>query len=310
MIGLIVKSIDETMENSKCHTPVMPQEVKEYLKLFPGACFVDCTMGVGGHSMLLAPSLGTQGRIIGIDRDRSSLKVAQENLKEWREQCILLHEDFRHIDKILDQLGITEVDGILFDLGVSSFQLDDPLRGFSLKYDGPLDMRMDQDAHICAYDLINSLSEREIALILKNYGEERLHNRIARTLVQARSTRPLESTKELRDIVIKSLPLRYQRQKVHPATRTFQAFRIAVNRELESMDLALEKCVDYLKPGARICVISFHSLEDRIVKQKFRSFVQARTLRLILKKPLCPTQNEIDGNPRSRSAKLRVAERL
>lgn len=306
MLTSAPEQTDISMNEKNIHIPVMHAEVQEYLNLPSGGCFVDCTLGGGGHSKLIASQLGPQGRIIGIDRDRESLHLARENLGDCR-QCDFIHDDFRNIDKILDSLGIDQVDGMLFDLGISSLQLDDPKRGFSLKTEGPLDMRMDQDGCLLAYDLINTLSEHEIALILKDYGQERWHKRIARRIV---SKRPLETTKDLSDIVLEAIPYVSKRERIHPATRTFQAFRIAVNRELESLEIALQKSVGYLKVGARICVISFHSLEDRIVKQRFRFFAKEKRVKLIVKKPLRPQDNEVSQNPRSRSARLRVAERI
>ncbi len=300
--------IDMNKEKSG-HVPVMLKEVMDYLHLPPGGCFVDCTLGLGGHSVAAATCLGAGGLIIGIDRDNDSLKVAKESLDRFDIHCDFVHEDFRKIDQILDRYDVNRIDGILFDLGISSYQMDNPERGFSLMAEGPLDMRMDQESAFSAYDLINSLSEKELSTILKIYGEERLHNRIAKFLVEERGHHPIESTSELKNIVLKALPARYRRQKIHPATRTFQAFRIAVNRELESLEIALEKCVGYLNPGARICVISFHSLEDRIVKQKFKILNQHGLLNIVTKKPLRPSQEETSENVRARSARLRVGER-
>lgn len=292
------------------HIPVMSKEVVEYLRPRAGDRVVDCTLGMGGHSLALAQRVGPTGMIIAIDRDRQSLELAKAKLSPEAPQITFVHEDFRNLDKVLEGLGIKNVDAILFDLGISSFQLDNEQRGFSLKANGPLDMRMDQDSWFSAYDLINSLSEKELSLILKDYGEERWHNRIARRLVQERSVRPIETTKDLSDIVMKAIPSGQKWQKIHPATRTFQAFRIAVNRELESLDIALDKAVAHLKPGGRICVISFHSLEDRIVKNKFRSFAQSGGLSLVFKKPLSVSGEEEAANPRARSARLRVAEKV
>ena len=236
--------------------------------------------------------------------------MAQEKLKDLNGRYRLIQSDFRSIDQILEKEGIQKVDGMLFDLGISSYQLENPQRGFSLKLEGPLDMRMDKKSYISAYDLVNSLSEQEIASILRNFGQERWHNRIARYLVQQREKNPIESTKDLSDTVLKAIPHRYKNQRIHPATRTFQAFRIAVNRELEALEMVMGKCIRYLKVGARLCVISFHSLEDKIVKEKFRYFAKEETLKLITKKPLRPTEHEIEENPRARSARLRVAEKI
>lgn len=298
------------MSDVPLHVPVMNREVITYLNLEMGNCIVDCTLGTAGHSIEMARIIGQQGRLIAIDRDNESLIVAKERLKEFWDRCTFVQSDFRRIDEVLNNLKINEVDGILFDLGISSFQLENPQRGFSLRNDGPLDMRMDKDSYISAHDLVNSLSEKEISSILKNFGEERWHNRIAHYLVQQRSKNPIESTQELSNLVMQAIPKRFQNQKIHPATRTFQAFRIAVNRELEALEIALDKCVDYLKNGARLCVISFHSLEDRIVKEKFKQFLKQGKLKLIEKKPLRPTFEETSDNPRSRSARLRIAERI
>lgn len=292
------------------HIPVMMSEVLEYLNPKEGDCIVDCTAGVGGHAAGIVEKIGSHGRYIGIDRDNDSLKLAKANFSGTGNACAFVHDDFRHIDTILKELGIDQVNGILFDLGVSSYQLDDPARGFSLKTEGPLDMRMDRESFISAYDLVNSLSEKEIAAILKNFGEERWSNRIASLLVRERQRHPIMSTKDLCEMVLRAVPRGAQRYRLHPATRTFQAFRIAVNRELEAIDVALEKGIRHLANGARICVISFHSLEDRIVKNKFRNFVQEGLLKLPFKKPLKPGSQEIHDNPRSRSALLRVAERI
>ena len=291
------------------HIPVMYEQVLQYLCPQEGDCIVDCTLGTGGHAVGILPMIGRSGQYVGIDRDKDSLNLAKENLKDFQNQCLFIHNDFRHLDGILKQLKISSVDGILFDLGISSFQLDDPIRGFSLKSDGPLDMRMDRESFISASDLVNSLSEKEIAAILKNFGEERWHHRIASYLVQERQRQPIASTKDLCEMILKAVPRSSQKYRLHPATRTFQAFRIAVNRELEAIDVALEKSIPYLKKGARICVISFHSLEDRIVKNKLRKFFQEGIVTLVFKKPLKPSGEEVRNNPRCRSALLRVAER-
>ena len=236
-----------------------------------------------------------------------ALKIAQENLSEKGAKFNFVHDNFRNIKKILDDLNIKEVDGMLFDLGVSSLQLDDPDRGFSFRGEGPLDMRMNQEGFISAYDLINSLSEHEISKILKEYGQERWHKRIARYIV---AQRPIQSTTELSKVAVMATPAQYRRQKIHPATKTFQAFRIAVNRELESIEIALDKAIDFLKPGGRICVISFHSLEDRIAKIKFREFARNKRAELITKKPIFPQEDETISNPRARSARLRVVQKI
>lgn len=300
---------DISNEEQVCHIPVMLNEVIEYLQPKPGHIIVDGTLGLGGHAEVIADIIGPQGQLIGIDRDAQALEQARENLKKYRDRCHFVHRDYRYMDKILETLNIQKVDGVLLDLGLSSFQLDNPERGFSFRNDGPLDMRMDQDSPLSAFDLVNSLSEKEISSILKEFGQERWHQRIARYVVHQRSQKPIETTKELSDIVLRAMPHGKKREKIHPATRTFQAVRIAVNRELEGLEEALDKCTDVLKIGARIAVIAFHSLEDRIVKQKFRSLAKCGNLNLVVKKPLRPGEGEAGVNPRARSARLRIAER-
>lgn len=296
-------------DSQTIHVPVMSDEVKKYLKLPEGGCAVDCTLGLAGHAVEIVKTIGPKGRFVGIDRDEESLALAAEQLKDFGGQSDLIYDDFCHLAQILKRLEIREVDGMLFDLGISSFQLNNPQRGFSIKSEGPLDMRMDQQAGGSAYDLINSLSEKEISRILKEYGEERWHNRIARCLVNHRAKTPIASTKDLTDLVLKAVPYKYQRDRIHPATRTFQAIRIAVNRELEALEAVLEQAIGFLRVGGRLCVISFHSLEDRIVKNKFRQAAKEGTVDLIVKKPIRPTEEETIKNPRSRSARLRVVER-
>ena len=292
------------------HIPVMIQEVRQALHPGGDQVFVDCTLGLGGHARFILESLGPQGRLIAMDKDAQSLSIAKQRLKDFSSQCVFVQEDFRFLDRVLNSLNIRQVDGILFDLGVSSFQLDNLERGFSFQSEGPLDMRMDQASPISAYDLINSLSEKEISKILKEYGQERWHQRIARYLVAQRRAHPIETTADLREIILKAIPYRNYKDRSHPATRSFQALRIAVNRELESLEMGLESCAKFVKTGGRIAVISFHSLEDRIVKIKFKSLHQGTQVKIITKKPLRPTEEEVRSNPRARSARLRVAERL
>jgi len=291
------------------HIPVMRKEVMEYLGLAPGKVIVDATIGTAGHSLGIAERIMPGGRLIGIDRDKESLTVAAERLGESSESCEFIHGNFSNIDSILKNLGINGVDGILFDLGISSFQLDNPQRGFSFQEEGPLDMRLDRNSYISAYDLINNLNEHEISHLLWLFGQERWHNRIAHSLIQERQKHPIATTAQLSDIVIRSVPASYRHYRIHPATRTFQAVRIAVNRELEALELALEKAVTVLKKHGRICVISFHSLEDRIVKLSFRKAAAAGMVSIVTPKPRSPSDSEVHQNPASRSAKLRVAQR-
>jgi len=288
----------------------MAEQVQEYCPLPKDGCLVDCTIGLGGHARLMTQRLGSDGHLIGIDRDKHSLAIARTALEPCSAKIDLVHDDYRQLDRILDALHVDQVDAILFDLGISSFQLNNAARGFSFRADGPLDMRINQDSFVSAYDLINNLSEKEISLILKNYGQERWHHRIARYLVELRSKAPIETTGELRQAVLRAMPPGQRRQKIDPATRTFQAFRIAVNRELESLEMALKKVPRYLKRQGRLCVISFHSLEDRIVKQTLRVFAAQHILKIVVKKPLRPSEKEIQSNQRARSARLRIAEKI
>ncbi len=292
------------------HIPVMYKEVLEYLNLRPGMVVLDATVGTGGHSSEILKRIMPKGRLIGLDKDRESLGVCQERLKEFKGSYELIYGDFREMDSLLKKINVTELDAVLFDVGVSSYQLEEADRGFSFKLEGPLDMRMDRSSFISAYDLVNNLNEEEISRLLQAFGQERWHNRIAHYLIREREKSPIASTVQLADLVSKAIPYRYRYQRIHPATRTFQALRIAVNRELEALDEAVKKAIELLKKGGRICVISFHSLEDRIVKLNFRKFSSESKVNLITKKPLIPTFQEIEHNPSSRSAKLRVAERL
>lgn len=293
------------------HIPVMLNEVLDYLNLSPGKIIVDATIGTGGHSEAILKRILPGGRIIGIDRDAESLAVARQRLSGFSNFYKFMHGNFVDIETILSNLNIKKVDGILFDLGVSSFQLENPNRGFSFQYEGPLDMRMDRDSYISAYDLVNNLNEEEISALLWNFGQERWHNRIARLLVKERQWHPIATTVQLANIVVRSIPQRYSRRHygIHPATRTFQAVRIAVNRELEALETALNKAIMVLSKKARICVISFHSLEDRVVKLNFRHSHAQGLINIITPKPLTPTRTEIEVNTSSRSSKFRVAEK-
>jgi 16S rRNA (cytosine1402-N4)-methyltransferase len=291
------------------HIPVMCSEVMDNLGLARGKVIVDATIGTAGHSLGIVEKIMPGGRLIGIDRDKESLAVAAERLEAFSKSCEFVHGNFCNIDTILKNLGINGVDGIIFDLGISSFQLDNPERGFSFQAEGPLDMRLDRNSYISAYDLINNLNEHEISHLLWLFGQERWHNRIARSLVQERQKHPIVTTAQLSDIVVRSVPAAYRHYRIHPATRTFQAVRIAVNRELEALELALEKAVALLNKKARICVISFHSLEDRIVKLNFRKAASAGMLSVVTPKPLVPGESEVRQNSASRSAKFRAAQR-
>ena len=290
----------------------MLEEILSYLDLGPGKVIVDGTLGTAGHAQEIIKRIVPGGKLIGIDRDAASLEIARKRLEEHADACKFVHGNFSDIDTILKEAKVKKVDGILLDLGISSFQLNDPERGFSFQNEGPLDMRMDKEGYISAYDLLNNLNEDEISTMLWNFGEERWHNRIAHLVVQERERSPISTTRQLSDIVYRSIPFRYRHKfyKINPATRTFQALRIAVNRELESLEATLAKAVNLLAKGGRICVVSFHSLEDRIVKINFRKFKAEGLIDIITPKPKTPGILEVEANPSSRSSKLRVAERI
>jgi len=300
------------MLDEKLHVPVMLQEVLEYLKLAPGQTIVDATLGTGGHSLEILKRITPGGRLVGIDRDENSLNICRQRLASYKDNVEFVHANFADLDQVLGKLGIEKVDGIVFDLGISTYQLRDPQRGFSFQEEGPLDMRLDKNSYICAYDLVNNLNENEISQMLWNFGEERWHNRIAHLLVQERRNEPIATTKQLANLVMRAIPHRYRRSfyRIHPATRTFQAVRIAVNRELEILESTIKKAVDILRKPARICVISFHSLEDRVIKHTFRALKADGLIDIITAKPLTPGAAEIETNPSSRSSKFRVAERI
>lgn len=268
---------------------------------------MDCTLGGGGHARIILEHITPGGRLIGIDRDKDALDKASENLKRFKDNIVLIQSNFKDLKSALEKKGIGEVDGILFDLGLSSLQLEDEERGFSIKRNGPLDMRMDRALGIDAGHLVNSLSEHDLASILREYGQERFWRRIAKMIV---SKRPIETTFKLAEIVTNATPARFRHGRIHPATRTFQALRIAVNGELDALRSVLDIVPSYIKKSGRLCVISFHSLEDRIVKHKFREFKAAGLFEILTKKPIVPEREEVLMNARSRSAKLRVAERL
>ena len=291
------------------HISVMPQEVMELLNLPRGGTAIDGTLGMAGHAVLMAERLGAAGHLIGIDRDLSSLTEAKRRLADVGLRVDLLQGNFNDVDRLLAQVNVQAVDGVLLDLGISSFQLDDPNRGFAFKNDGPLDMRMDVSKGDSAADLVNHLPEAELAKIIDEYGEERFAKRIAKAIVFSRAERSVTTTKELADIILRALPHGYTRGRIHPATRSFQALRIAVNDELGSLAGALEKCFKLLKPSGRMCIIAFHSLEDRIVKNTFKRFAQEGLAQVLTKRPLQSTDAECAINSRSRSAKLRAIER-
>jgi 16S rRNA (cytosine1402-N4)-methyltransferase len=290
------------------HTPVMTAEVLQFLRPQHGGLFVDCTVGLGGHARAILEAGAT--RLIGVDRDPDALARARETLAPWSDRVELVHADYKALDEVLDRLQIAQVDGTLADLGVSSMQFDEPGRGFSFQRDEPLDMRMDRTAGDTAADLVARSSERELADAIFQYGEERFSRRIARAIVAGRQEAPVATTGRLASIVRRAIPRRHP-VRIDPATRTFQALRIWVNRELDGLDRFIETAARRLRGGARLVVITFHSLEDRIVKHTLRALQQRDGLvQVLTKKPLVPSDDEIERNPRSRSAKLRAAERM
>lgn len=307
------------------HVSVLLDECIKYLDIKPDGIYVDGTLGLGGHSSEIAKRLGEGGRLIAIDRDLASIERASARLAPWADRVTIVHGNFRDVAAILDEQGIEAVDGMLFDLGVSSPQLDDGQRGFSYMQDAPLDMRMDPSDNVDAWFIVNRWPEEKIARILHDYGDERYAKRIAAAIVARRQEKEIETTLELVDVIKSAMPAPALREKQHPAKRSFQAIRIAVNDELSAVSQMMETAPDRLKVGGRLCVISFHSLEDRIVKNAIHErengctcpreapvctcgFVQ--TIRSVTRKPVTPTDEELVLNPRSRSAKLRVAERV
>ncbi|MFC1708537.1 16S rRNA (cytosine(1402)-N(4))-methyltransferase RsmH [Candidatus Omnitrophota bacterium] len=298
------------MQNKFTHRPVMLEEVLTLLNLKNGMTVVDATIGAGGHAMEIVKKISPRGQLIGIDRDNETLEIAKQKLNEYNSQCKFIHDNFSNIDQILAFLKIKHIDAVMLDLGVSSIQLDDPARGFSFVNEGPLDMRMNKDNSISAFDLVNKLSQKEIAAILWKFGQERFSNRIAKRIIMRRNQSVINTTTELANLVSKALPYSQRRYRIHPATRTFQAIRIAVNQELESLEIFLEKISKFMNRNGRICIISFHSLEDRIAKINFRNLAKTKQFKLIVKKPLIPKDEETRTNPRSRSAKLRVLEKI
>lgn len=282
------------------HLPVLLQEVLEGLEVKRGGSYIDTTVGTGGHAIAILERIGATGQLLGIDFDPQMLKVAKENLANYKGRVTLTVGNFREVAEISRKHGFHNVDGILFDLGLSSLQLEWAERGFSFQQEGPLDMRFSPEQEMTAAKLINHLPEKELADLIFRYGEEPRSRAIARAIVHHR---PLKTTKELAGVVARAAR---RRGRIHPATRTFQALRIAVNDELAALEEALPQAVDLLHPGGRLAVISFHSLEDRIVKNFFRS---EERLQMITPKPLRPDRDEIQANPRARSARLRIAQR-
>lgn len=306
------------------HVSVLLEETLNGLSIKEDGIYVDGTLGGAGHSSEILKCLSEKGHLIGIDQDTDALNAAKERLKAYK-NVTYVHNNFHNIKDVLEELGIEEIDGIMMDLGVSSYQLDNKDRGFSYMQDAPLDMRMNRSDEFSAYDVVNSYEEEKLFRIIKDYGEERFAKRIASNIVNERNLKPIESTFELVEIIKKSIPAKFRREGPHPAKRTFQAIRIEVNSELDILNKAIEDSVDKLKKGGRIAIITFHSLEDRIVKNKFKELEKPCTcpssfpicvcgkepkVKIITRKPQEPTEAEVLENPRSRSAKLRVAEKI
>ena len=306
------------------HYSVLLKESIEYLNIKPDGIYVDGTLGMGGHSFEIASALDT-GKLISFDKDSDAIEYSKNRLGCFGDKIIYIHDDFRNIDSVLNNLEISKVDGMLFDFGVSSPQLDNAERGFSYMTDSPLDMRMNSDNSLTAADIVNEWSEEDIKKILWDYGEERYAKKIAALIIKERSEAYIATTFKLTEIIKKAMPPQALREKQHPAKRTFQALRIAVNDELGAIDDMMSIAPDYLNSGGRLCAISFHSLEDRIIKKAINARENGctcpreapicvcgfeQTLKSITRKPIMPSPAELLENPRSRSAKLRVAERI
>lgn len=305
------------------HVSVLLKECIEGLNIKPNGIYVDGTLGGGGHSFKILQLL-ENGKLIGIDQDTDALKAATERLKIFEDKFVPVHRNFSDIENVLDELGIKKIDGLLLDLGVSSFQLDEAERGFSYMNDGKLDMRMNQSDTFTAYEIVNTYSERKLTSIINEYGEENWANRIAKFIIEARAEKPIETTFELVEVIKKAIPAAARKDGPHPAKRTFQAIRIEVNNELKIIEQTIEATVKRLNKGGRIAIITFHSLEDRIVKTAYKNLAQGCTcppefpicicggkpkVKIITKKPMLPSDEEVEMNPRARSAKLRVAEK-
>ncbi|MBE6680979.1 MAG: 16S rRNA (cytosine(1402)-N(4))-methyltransferase RsmH [Ruminococcaceae bacterium] len=313
------------MQENFGHYSVLLNETVDSLNIKPDGVYVDCTLGGAGHSNLIASRLSEKGRLIGIDRDEYALGKAKERLAKYGDRIMLVHTNFVDGAEVLKSHGIDRIDGVVADLGVSSFQLDDATRGFSYMQDAPLDMRMDRSEEMTAYDVVNTYSERELAKIIDMYGEERYASSIARKIVKYREEKLIETTLELSEIIKSGIPAKNKQDGPHPAKRTFQAIRIEVNGELNIISDTINNFFPMLSPGGRMAIITFHSLEDRIVKHTFLEKTVGCTCppdfpvcvcgkkaegRVITKKPILPSQQELDENPRSRSAKLRVLEKI
>lgn len=307
------------------HKSVLLYETVDELNIKPDGIYVDGTLGGGGHSYEIAKRLSEGGRLIGIDQDEDAIKAASKRLEPYMDRVTIIRNNYCNMDKVLDELGIDKVDGIMLDLGVSSYQLDAADRGFTYNVDTALDMRMDQRQEITAKDIVNEYSEFDLYRIIRDYGEDRFAKNIAKHIVAARQEKPIETTFELNDIIKAAIPMKVRATGGHPSKRTYQAIRIELNKELEVLENSIDMMIDRLKPEGRLCIITFHSLEDRIVKTRFRNNENPCTCppsfpacvcgkvpkgRVITRKPVVPTDEEINENSRSKSSKLRVFERV
>ena len=306
------------------HVSVLLQETVDGLNVKPDGIYVDGTLGGGGHSYEVCTRLGAKGSIIGIDQDEAAIEAASIRLKDFGEKVTIVRSNYCDMKSRLHELGIDKVDGIMLDLGVSSYQLDTADRGFSYREDAPLDMRMDQRSEMTARDIVNDYSEMDLYRVIRDYGEDKFAKNIARHIVQERAKRPIETTGELTEVIRHAIPMKFQKKTGHPAKRTFQAIRIELNRELDVLRDSLDEMIDMLNPGGRLCIITFHSLEDRIVKSAFKKNENPCTCpsdfpvcvcgkvskgRVITRKPIFPSEEEMESNSRSKSAKLRIFER-
>lgn len=306
------------------HTSVLLEETIKGLKIQPEGIYVDGTLGGGGHSCEIAKRLGKKGRLIGIDQDEAAIEAAGERLKEFRDKVTIIRSNYRNTVSVLDALGIRGIDGMLLDLGVSSYQLDTLERGFSYRHDTPLDMRMDKRQTLTAREIVNGYEERSLFHIIRDYGEDKFAKNIARHIVMARQNKPIETTGELNEIIKAAIPARVRAEGGHPSKRTYQAIRIECNRELEILKDSLEELISLLNPSGRLCIITFHSLEDRIVKTAFKQAANPCTCppgfpvcvcgkiskgKVITGKPIIPGEEELKENSRAKSAKLRIFEK-
>ncbi|MBQ8412970.1 MAG: 16S rRNA (cytosine(1402)-N(4))-methyltransferase RsmH [Lachnospiraceae bacterium] len=307
------------------HVSVLLEETIDSLNIKPQGIYVDGTLGGGGHSLEIFKRLSDEGRLIGIDQDRDAIAAATERLKEHKDKVTIVHSNYQDIDSVLKGLSISGVDGIVLDLGVSSYQLDNVERGFTYREDTPLDMRMDQSSTLTAKDIVNDYSEQELYRVIRDYGEDGFAKNIAKHIVKAREEKPIETTGELNEIIKAAIPAKVRKGQGHPSKKTFQAIRIELTHELEVLEDSIDKMIELLNPGGRLSIITFHSLEDRIVKNIFRRNMnpcicppnfpvctcgQAPKGKVVTRKPIVPSDEEIDGNKRAKSSKLRVFEKF